>query len=139
MHNKSRNKRQFITLPTTRKIMYSLTMVFFRHGAWQVLVHILISLIDNTVQSKDCGIGLIQSKTLHIVSPAQDRQHNNVAHILLRVLINLQQIRSSCGEFATEENTDVICYKKQAEIRICERKKWRFTQVVPKVMSNNFL
>ena len=95
MHNKSQNKGQFLTLPKMRKIMYSLTMVFFRHGAWQVLVHILVSLIDNTVESKDCGIGFIQSKTLHIVSPSQDRHHDNAAHIFLRVLINLQQIRSS--------------------------------------------
>ena len=91
MHKKPGNKGQFVTLPTTRKIMYSLTMVFFRHGAWQVLIHILVSLIDHTVESKDCGIGLIQSKTLHTVSPTQDRHHDNVAHILLRVLINLQQ------------------------------------------------
>jgi hypothetical protein len=93
IHNKSRTKRQFITLQTTRKIMYSLTMVFFRHGAWQVLVHILVSLIYNIVESKDCGIGLIQSITPHIVSLSQDRQHDYVAHILLRVLINLQQTR----------------------------------------------
>ena len=75
--------------------MYYLTMIFFRNGAWQVLVHVLIGFIDNTVESTDCEIGLVQSKTLYIVSSTQDRQHDDVADVLFCVLKDLETTRSS--------------------------------------------